>query len=151
MNVTPDIAGFEAAQVRLREQFGQDVPFYFASAAVWPPGTQLDPETGNPYDPTVLPVASGMGSALVPNVSVVHRPLGLSRRGIAGEEVTTAVGRFQEGEAALIIGVDDFLDNNLAEADFCHVHEDEWEITSFTADSLGTNDPQRYVLYIRKR
>lgn len=151
MPITPDIAGFEAAQVRLREQFGQEVPFYFASASTYPDGTPMDPETGQPYDPTIEPIASGMGSALVPNVSVVHRPMGLSRRGIAGEEATTAVGVFEEGEAALIVGPDDFHDNSLDEADWCYVHEEEWEVTSWDADALGSNDTQRYVLYIRKR
>lgn len=151
MPVTPDIEGFVNAQVRLREQFGQDVPFYFGSASVWPPGTPLDPETGNPYDPTILPVSSGAPSAMVPNVSVVHRPMGLSRRGIAGEEVTTAVGRFEEGEAALIVGPADFDTYSLDEAKWVEVHEEEWEITSFDADALGSNDTQRYILYIRKR
>lgn len=151
MALAADIAGFKDAQVRLREQFGHDVPFYFASASTWPPGTPMDPETGLPYDPTILPVASGRASAVVSDVSVVHRPLGLSRRGVAGEDQQTAVGVFEDTESALIIGADSFVSNGLADAEWCRVHEEEWEITSFDADSLGETTPQRYVLYIRKR
>jgi hypothetical protein len=55
---TPDIAGFIAAQDRMRQVFGRDVPFNVPVAPVWPVDTQLD-ENGEPYDPTVVPSSGG--------------------------------------------------------------------------------------------
>lgn len=60
-----DLEGFAEAQQLLRDQFGEDIDFYFPEEDAWPAGTQLDPESGQPFDPTVLPVASAIASTRV--------------------------------------------------------------------------------------
>jgi hypothetical protein len=61
----PDIAGFADAQERLRGHFGEVVVFLRPVEETWASGVEIDPETGNPYDPMAVPVASGRASAAV--------------------------------------------------------------------------------------
>jgi hypothetical protein len=63
--VEPDLAGFAEAQQRHRTKFGEDVVFLGEVTAVFPGGTPLDPETGDPYDPALQPTSSGQASAVV--------------------------------------------------------------------------------------
>lgn len=63
--VAPDLAGFTEAQQRLRGGFGEDVTFFQAAVLTYPPDTPIDPETGEPYDPTVEPVDENQPSATV--------------------------------------------------------------------------------------
>lgn len=60
----PDLAGFRAARERKRVAFSEAVILLGPGVVVYPDGTSLDPESGQPYDPTIEPVASG-ASALV--------------------------------------------------------------------------------------
>ena len=55
--ITPDLQGFRDAQSELRQLFGQDITFQAKAAATWPLGTPIDPETNEPYDPTIEPVS----------------------------------------------------------------------------------------------
>lgn len=55
----PDLTGFVAAQEHLNEVMGEDVVFIALEPKVWPPGTPLDPESGEPFDPTVKPDSGG--------------------------------------------------------------------------------------------
>lgn len=55
----PDYSGFVEAQDRLNEVLGEDVTFIAVEPKVWPPGTALDPETGEPFDPIVKPDSGG--------------------------------------------------------------------------------------------
>lgn len=59
MPAAPDIAGFKAAQDRLREVLGRAVLFHLPVPPQYAPDVQLDPETGEPYDPTVVPISGG--------------------------------------------------------------------------------------------
>jgi hypothetical protein len=85
---TPDIAGFIAAQDRMRQVFGRDVPFNVPVAPVWPVDTQLD-ENGEPYDPTVVPSSGGGTAPSVIHVGVVRNALPTNEedevdRGVSG-------------------------------------------------------------------
>lgn len=69
----PDLAGFEAAQRRLRDAFGQDVVFYSEQVVTLPSGTPTD-AFGRALDPSVsgsAAVASG-----VVKCNVAFRALG---------------------------------------------------------------------------
>lgn len=59
----PDIAGYADAQHALRERFGERVDFLFEASVTFPPGTAIDPETGEPYDPTIEPTSSAQATA----------------------------------------------------------------------------------------
>jgi hypothetical protein len=60
-----DLAGFADAQRRLRNEFAEEVTFFYPEQSEWPAGTPLDPETGEPYDPTVVPITASAASAAV--------------------------------------------------------------------------------------
>jgi hypothetical protein len=56
---TPDIAGFQEAQDRLNDELGEDVTFIAVEPKVWPAGTPVDRETGEPLDPIIEPESGG--------------------------------------------------------------------------------------------
>lgn len=49
----PNVAGFVAAQDNLRARLGRSVVFKVPTAAEWPEGTKINPDTGEPYDATI--------------------------------------------------------------------------------------------------
>jgi hypothetical protein len=51
--LTPDIAGFVAASQQLRELFGVDCVFHVPQDPVWPAGTRINADTGEPYSAMV--------------------------------------------------------------------------------------------------
>lgn len=61
----PDLAGFRDAMERKRQAFAEPIVLIGPVEGTWPDGTPLDPETGQPYDPTIEPVASGQASAVI--------------------------------------------------------------------------------------
>lgn len=65
MTVTPDYAGYREAQERLRELLGEPVVLLAPADRTYPPGTAIDPESGEPYDPLIEPTASAQASAQV--------------------------------------------------------------------------------------
>lgn len=147
---TPDLEGFADAQARLRAGFGEPVPFFAPTGTTYPPGTPVDPESGEPYDPTVLPTASGFASAAV-NCNIVSRPMGLSRRGIDTDVNTTAIGNLEEGQVVLIVGYDDYHDDELAidldDATEFVVHNERYLISQRDDDQLGDGPPMRVLVW----
>lgn len=55
----PDLTKFKDALERLVVAVGTDVTFQIPNAKEWPPGTQIDADTGEPHDPTVDPIGGG--------------------------------------------------------------------------------------------
>lgn len=47
---TPDVAGFVAADKRLRQFFGDTITFRVPQEPQWPVGTKINPDTGEPYN-----------------------------------------------------------------------------------------------------
>lgn len=105
---TPDLAGFAAAQKRLRGQMGADVTFRIPTAPVWPVGTPTDPQTGRPFDPTVEPVTGGGFTGVVKRVGLVFRPIGGSVEDPVGGKVVGGVRG--EESIAMSISADDYSD-----------------------------------------
>lgn len=71
----PALDGFVEAQERLRIAMGEDVVFYTPETAVWPAGTQIDQQTGQPYDPTIVPESGGGETEIILHVLPVQRPI----------------------------------------------------------------------------
>jgi hypothetical protein len=94
---SPDVAGFRAAQARLREVLGVDAVFIIASALTWPPDTPLDPETGRPYDPFLEPVTPEVDVQVTVRCSFVQRPL------VAADPTLSPIGSIDRGSAALVV------------------------------------------------
>ena len=142
MTISPSFAGFADAQARLREQFGHDLTFYTAGVPTWPPGVALDPETGTPYDPTIDPVDTGEAQAIV-RVSVVSRPLGLSRTGVSDSSERKAIGWVEEGGVVLIVDPDDW-DQVENATEFTYADE-RYAVRQTDHDYLGP--VERYLIY----
>lgn len=60
---TPDLGYYADAQRRHRADFGERVDFSGEPEVTFPPGTPVDPETGEPYDPRVEPTEEVVPSA----------------------------------------------------------------------------------------
>lgn len=88
MPVVPDLAGFAEAQDRKRELLGSDVTFLQEPQVTFPPGTAINPDTGDPYDPTIEPESTVQPSVVV-RCAVYFRAL---VRGAGGEAAASAAG-----------------------------------------------------------
>lgn len=86
----PDITGFIEAQDNLRVATGGTVTFKVPQVPTWPEGTKINPDTGLPYDATILPATADFttvvktcgiikkqASPLRPQPDTVSSPIGL--------------------------------------------------------------------------
>lgn len=137
---TVDIDGFAEAQEALRQKLGVDCVFLTPSAPQWPPDTQLDPETGKPFDPFLEPVNPTADSAVTVRCSFVHRPL----RHIDPRQ--SPFGDGDEGDAALIVPLARYQDVRAATR--VVIGEDTWEIQRFRYDVALT--VPRWIAYLER-
>jgi hypothetical protein len=145
--VDPDLAGFEEASERFREEMGRALVYLTPAETVWPEDAALDPETGEPYDPTIEPVASGFTSASATTIVVLP---GATDR--AAKEIEAAIGRVESGDAALIIGREAWDENSLEDATLVRIYDDDWELADARLDSVGGNLPaDRVIVHARQR
>lgn len=142
MVVDPDLPGFREAQVLLRQKFGEDVPFFTPTETKYPSGTPLDPESGLPYDPTVLPEASGFASASV-RASVVFRPI----QGLGDSAKTTPIGDIEEGRVVVMVSPEDFEEEDLEDATELEVHGERYRIKQTEYDQLGDGPAHRVIVH----
>ena len=139
----PDLAGFADAQERLRGGFGEVVTFRSEEVAAYPPGTPLDPETGRPYDVTIVPTASA-ASAWTARANVTFRAI--NRAGIGGDANPLAAGLMDESHVMLICS--SAAASAAASAVEFDVRGDTYKITSTKFDGVGA--VQRHLVYGRK-
>lgn len=138
-----DVAGFADAQRRFRAQFGESCVFLQPPTFTFPPGTQIDPDTGRPYDPVIVPTASAQASATV-NCSVSFVAQG-----------RTSEDAEREGPAGFVDRTRAMLIANLEDRALCEnavsvTLRGDWEmqITSQKADGVG--ELQRWLVYCRR-
>lgn len=123
----PDITGFQDAQRRLNEALGETVQFLTPQEPVWPDGTQIDPETGKPYDPLIDPVSGGGYDSTEVQASV-------ALKADAGDVDEGQSGYRPDEEPVFIIMVEDYA--SVASATRVAWNESEYRITRFRPDSL---------------
>jgi hypothetical protein len=140
VEASPDLAGFEDAQQRLRNSLGEPVVFLFPDQLEWLDGTALDPETGRPYDPMAEPTASAGASATVPNCDVAIR---------AQDEDTrfSALG-FTESEDVLVI-CSSGQASAASGAESAVVRDERYMVMAQRFDGIG--GIQRYLTSLRRR
>lgn len=137
----PDLTVFRDAQQRLRQSMGVDVTFQVPVPPVWPPDTQINPETGRPYDPTVDPESGGGHTPVVKRVGLIYKPI--STEDAVSEERS---GVRRDKALALAVEVGDYPDI-----------EDATEVTVGGVDYAITDilrDPgldARYLAYAETR
>lgn len=142
--VAPDFPGFVDAQARHRENFGIMVTFEIPSVKTWAPGTQLDPESGAPYDPFLEPATGATPRQELVRVNVISRPTGAGRGGLEGERNAGPLGSMDSSEMALILAVEDFA--RVEGAERVLVLDDTWEVEGIRHDMLGPT--RRYIVYL---
>lgn len=141
--VAPDIAGFRAAQRRLRQVLGVDATFHIPVAATWAPGEAVDPETGRPYDPFATPASGGGFSDATVRVSFVSRPLGATRSA-HGEYAETPIGDVDTEVVALIVDADDY--DTVKNATRVTVNGHLWQIETVRHDELAGDT--RWIFFL---
>lgn len=146
--VTPDLAGFHDAQVRLIDELGAEALFHIpasgAVAASFPDGTSVDPESGDPFDPTITASAAGAsGTTASAMVAVVNRPVGL--RGLQDAARLSPVGAVDESEMVLKLLARDWP--RVQDATRVTVFDRMFSITQKQPD--GIRDIEAYFIFCR--
>lgn len=143
----PDLDGFRAASEQLRDQMGKALVYLTPTETTWLEGTPLDPETGDPWDPTIEPLASGFTSASATTIVVLP---GATDR--VAKEVEAAIGRIEVGDAALIIGRESWDKASLEDATLVRIYDDDWELADARFDSVGGEGPaDRVIVHAKQR
>jgi len=128
----PDLAGMKDAQVRLRRYTGEDVIFYTPTGEEWPPDTELDPQSGKPYDPLIDPIASGWASAAV-NANLAFRPVS----GLNDQVAELPIGNLELGQIVAILDIDEA--QGVTDATEFDAKGDHYKITQRKDDGIGSN------------
>lgn len=129
--------------VNMRVLMGEDVTFFTPQDSVYPVGTPLDPETQEPYDPTVVPLASGFASA-VKHVGVYTRPV----VGMEDDATANAVGWFEEGNIIFDVAPEDY--ESIEDATEAQRFNERYEISD--ADDSGVAGTiHRVLLFARQK
>jgi hypothetical protein len=142
----PDIDGFATAQRRLREKVGRVVKFYTPIDPTYDPALPsgaFDPESGEPYDPTIKPTASGWVVASA-QCSIVFAPLATIRRDELQGQPEGIRSRLNKD---LIIDVNDYW--AASGATMYEIDSEFWKIVNIQADGIGSK--QRYIVYGQNR
>jgi hypothetical protein len=134
---------------RLRTNFGQDVAFKVPVAKVWPAGTQLDPETSEPFDPAVEPLSGGGFTDVVKHVGVITKPISPAHEG--SDTRFASGGAFSDMDAVLDMAAADKVD--VENATEVVLYGDRFDIVEIKPGSLGggTGPVDRYVVYLEAK
>lgn len=126
---TPDLAGFAEAQHRLREVIGIDAVFIHQGSKTWAADVQLNPRTGEPYDPFATPDTEDAERRETVRCGVWSR---LAR---AGQTDAAPIGRMADADLILTFDLADLP--RVKGADRVEAQDEEWELRSTEADSIG--------------
>jgi hypothetical protein len=137
--VEPDLFGLQEAQRRLRGWFGENVIFLQASEYTYPAGTPIDPETGEPYDPTIEPESVNTpGTSVQCDVALVT--------GVEDDGTHSAAGVFDATHYLLIADIGER--NNCEPAQTCVVRNESCTIVAQKPDGIGFE--QRWLVWARR-
>lgn len=138
----PDLDGFRDAQVRLIDATAESVVFFTPEPTVYPSGAMLDPQSGEPFDPTVEPESSGWASAAVP-CNVVTKPI----QDLEGERTETQFGTLRENEIAAFFNLVHLpFASGATEAEHLGVR---YTINDLKPDGLQTRE--RYIAFMEEK
>lgn len=129
MTDAPDTDGFVAAQRRLLTDLGGPVVFRVPQPATYAPEVALNPETGQPYDPTVVPTSGGdFAEVVVTGTATPVRALALD------DAQTEPVGILPAGDMAVLIDSAD--EPSIDGATEFVVREQRYRITSMVGKGM---------------
>lgn len=130
----PDLAGLRDALAELREKTGEEVLFFFGETLTYPEDTVLDPQTGKPYDPLILPEDSSENTPLFITCSVAFRPV---RGPLREDTAETRLGDIKENNVLLSMSTTEW--DLVAGATSFNVKDDNYLIVKSTADGIGSD------------
>lgn len=126
---TPDLAGFAEAQDRLRTLIGIDAVFIHDGSKTWAADVQLNPRTGEPYDPFATPDTEDAERRETVRCGVFSRLLR------AGKTDTVPIGRMADSDLILTFDLTDLP--RVKGADRVEAQDELWELRSTEADTIG--------------
>ena len=139
-----DLTGFRDAQNRLRAGMGQDVDFKVPVTKTYASGVQLDPESGEPYDPTVVPTSGGGFTTVTVRALIVFRPI----RGALDEPAEEGPRGISRGESmALDIAAADNAE--VEDATEAEVNGVNYRITDWVPEGIQGTD--RWIVFLEAR
>lgn len=141
---TPDIAGFVDAHQRLRAELGETVTFLEPLEVSFPPGTPIDPETGEPYDPVITASARATASGAQTDVrcSVSFKPL-------SGQEVIGGAGGFRDRTHVMVIAGIEYREQIEACGEFL-LRGERYSITAQKPDDAFGDVADRWLVFGRR-
>lgn len=144
MSPSPDLAGFRDAAVRMRAEMGTDVPFFTRVEGTYPEGTAIDPENGKPFDPTVAPVGSAWGSAVV-RAGVYTENVPGSRE---DDVARIAAGWFEDSNIVLDVDPDDYV--TVEDATEVEYSDRRYEVSDVDGSEID-NVEHRKLIFARRK
>lgn len=137
---TPDLAGFRIAQQDLVNNLGMDVTFNFDPSLGYGSGVYLDPESGEPLDPTITPSASVTASAsFTLKATVIRRVPQLTRAG-QNDGNATVGGIIPTGKVWLRVPAGTYPDPEIFSATSITIDGETFTIDRFVKDGIGQID-----------
>lgn len=136
----PDVDGWRDAHERLIQALGVSVEFRTPTPSVYASNVAVDPETGVPYDPTVVPVSGGAMTTALVMVGPVFRPLKPTPQDMIFQ--TTGGIRRNEDVALLVREVDYVTIQDATEFTLFNI---DYKLTDIIEDGLVGRD--RYIAY----
>lgn len=126
---------FAAAMRRLTAQAGTDATFLLPGASgTYASGTQFDPETDMPFDPTLEPTGAGAPIEVVKRVGTFFGT-------VSPDTVDSPIGIVEATDGMVIVNIEDWPD--VEEATHVVIHDDRYKITLWRTD--GFNEPHRVL------
>lgn len=139
--VGEDIEEFVAAQDELRAKFGNPVTFRIPTTPQWPTGTRINPDTGRPYDSTLVRENAEFTEITV--TALVIEKQGSPLRPQTSEQFS-ALGQLSGMD--IILDLSDEDNTATIEASEFHVLEQDYHLEERKPFALGGRI-YRYLVY----
>ena len=127
----PDLAGLQNALAELREKTGEEVLFFFEETVEYPPGTEIDSDTGKPFDPLIEPESTEADEPLFIQCSVAFRP------SFAEDTEESRIGNMKVNQVLLSMSLTEW--DLVAKAVSFNVKDDNYLIVKSTRDGIGSD------------
>lgn len=145
MPAEPNVTAFVEADKRLREKLGAKITFMVPVAPTWPEGTKINPDTDEPYDPTIERTND-------PFTEVVKTCLIILKQGSPlrpqADTMQAASGEMSGMDIILDLGDYDYAD--VVDASEMNVNGFAYRVREFKPFSLG-EIIYRYLVYGQER
>lgn len=142
---TPDIFGFANAQDALRAQMGSPVTFLVPVDPVWPEGTKINPDTGDPYDPTIKPTSAAFTEVEKVGLIILKHASPLRPQADSESEPT---GEMSTMDIIIDLATDDYTE--IENASEMTVNGRTYRVREIKPFSLGSTI-YRYLVYGAER